>query len=123
MVPNNEVKSVTANITKKVPIYNVKTEENKVALTINCAWNADDIDLILKTLEEEKIKVTFFMVGEWVEKNKDAVKKISECGHEIGNHSDTHSHVVNLNKEENIRQIKKCGDKIKNITRKKYSII
>ena len=66
----------SAGTSKLLPIYSVDTKENKVALTINCAWNADDIDLILKTLSENEAKATFFMVGEWVSKFPDAVKII-----------------------------------------------
>ena len=58
----------TAKTSKMLPIYNVDTEENKVALTINCAWNADDIDLILETLTKNQVKVTFF------NKNADSCK-------------------------------------------------
>lgn len=68
---------------KLLPIYKVKTEEKKVALTMNCAWNADDIDSILKTLKENNVKITFFMVGDWIDKFPEYVKKISEAGHEI----------------------------------------
>ena len=68
---------------KLLPIYNVQTEEKKVAFTMNCAWNADDIDSILKTLEENNTKITFFMVGDWIEKYPEATKKIHEAGHEI----------------------------------------
>ena len=35
---NNETMETSANTGKLLPIYNVKTEENKVALTMNCAW-------------------------------------------------------------------------------------
>ena len=42
-----------------VPIYNVETNENKVAFTMNCAWNDDDIDSILRTLEENNTKITY----------------------------------------------------------------
>lgn len=101
-----------------LPIYNVKTEENKVALTMNCAWNADDIDSILETLEKNNVKITFFMVGEWIDKYQEAAKKIYEAGHEIANHSDTHKHVNNLSYEENVEEIKKANEKIKNITGK-----
>lgn len=101
---------------KLLPIYSVKTEENKVALTMNCAWNADDIDNILKILEENNTKITFFMVGDWIEKYPDAVKKIFNAGHEIGSHSDTHPHVNNLSYEENIEEIEKSNDKIEKIT-------
>jgi peptidoglycan/xylan/chitin deacetylase (PgdA/CDA1 family) len=50
---------------------------------MNCAWNADDIDKILEVLEQNNIKITFFMVGDWIDKNPEAVKKIYEAGHEI----------------------------------------
>ena len=68
---------------KLLPIYKVKTEEKKVALTMNCAWNADDIDSILETLKENNVKITFFMVGDWIDKFPEYVKKINEAGHEI----------------------------------------
>ena len=44
--------------------------------------------------------ITFFVVGDWVNKYPDAVKKIYEAGHEIANHSDAHKHVNQLNLEE-----------------------
>ena len=68
---------------KLLPIYKVKTEEKNVALTMNCAWNADDIDKILKVLDDNEVKITFFMVGDWIDKFPEYVKKINEAGHEI----------------------------------------
>lgn len=62
------------------------------------------------------------MVGDFVTKYPEAVKKISEAGHEIGNHSDTHPHVNNLNLEKNIEQIQKCSEKIEKITGKKTNL-
>ncbi len=70
----NTIKT-SANLEKRLPIYCVNTTENKVALTLNCAWNADDIDMILKILEENNCKVTFFMVGDWVDKYRRSGKK------------------------------------------------
>ena len=106
----------TSSQEKELPIYNVQTDEKKVAFTMNCAWNADDIDHILKTLEENDVKITFFMVGDWVDKYPEAVKKISDAGHEIGNHSNTHPHVNNLTAEKNLEEIKLSVDKIEKIT-------
>ena len=71
--------------TRLLPVYQVKTEEKKVAFTMNCAWNADDIDSILETLKNNDVKITFFVVGSWVDKYPEAVKKMSEAGHEIAN--------------------------------------
>ena len=106
----------SAGTSKLLPIYSVDTKENKVALTINCAWNADDIELILETLSKNEVKATFFMVGDWVSKFPDAVKKIHESGNEIANHSETHPHVNNLSYEENIEQIIECSDRTQVIT-------
>ena len=53
---------------REIPIYCVETDDNKVALTFNCAWGDEDIDNILKTLDAYKAKCTFFIVGEWAEK-------------------------------------------------------
>ena len=75
--------SASFNTSRLLPIYSVDTEEKKVSLTINCAWNADDIDRILEILNQNNTKITFFMVGDWIDKYPEAVKKIYESGQEI----------------------------------------
>ena len=80
---SSETVEASANSEKLLPIYKVKTEEKKVAFTMNCAWNADDIDKILEILEQNNVKITFFMVGDWIDKFPEYVKKISNAGHEI----------------------------------------
>ena len=112
---NNKTLEVSAQTNEKLPIYNVQTNENKIALTMNCAWNADDIDSILETLKKCDVKITFFIVGDWADKYPEAVKKIYENGHEIGNHSNTHPHVNKLSLESNIKEIQNCNEKLKNI--------
>ena len=115
-VNKKEAIATTSTNEKYLPIYDVQTEENKVALTMNCAWNAEDIDKILEILEENNVKITFFIVGDWIEKYPEAVKKVYEAGHEIGTHSDTHPHVNNLSYEENVKQLENSNDKIEKIT-------
>lgn len=112
----------SSTFTKMLPIYNVSTQDKKIALTINCAWNADDIDSILDTLSKYNVKTTFFVVGEWVDKYPEAVKKIYESGHEIANHSNTHPHVNNLSYEENVKEILECSKKVENITGQKTNL-
>ena len=113
-VPENTIE--TASTSKQLPIYNVKTDEQKISLTINCAWNDDDIDKILETLDKHQVKVTFFMVGDWIEKYSESARKIHEAGHELANHSYNHPHVNNLNYDKNLEQIKKCSQLIEKIT-------
>lgn len=112
----------TSASSKQLPVYSVDTKEKKIALTMNCAWNADDIDSILDTLSKNKIHITFFMVGDWVDKYPEYVKKISDNGHEIANHSNTHPHVNQLNIDKNIEQIKLCSEKIEKITGNKTTL-
>ena len=107
---------------KYLPIYNVQTEENKVAFTMNCAWNADDIDSILETLKNNDVHITFFIVGDWADKYPEAVKKIHEAGHEIGSHSNTHPHVNNLSSEKNLEEIQLSVNKLERITGNKTTL-
>ena len=88
----------------------------------NCDWNADDIDSILETLKNNNVHITFFMVGDWVDKYPEAVKKINEAGHEIGSHSNTHPHVNKLSAEKNLEEINLSVAKIQKITGQKTNI-
>lgn len=119
---NVNTMQMTASVDKLVPIYSVETNKQRISITINCAWNADDIDEILGVLDRCNVKATFFMVGDWVDKFPDDVKKIAEAGHELANHSNTHPHVNNLSYEENVGEILKCTEKIKTLTGKDVNL-
>ena len=60
--------ATSSNDEKLLPIYNVQTQDKKISLTMNCAWNADDVDKILEILNQNNVKITFFMVGDWIDK-------------------------------------------------------
>lgn len=124
VIANKEgIDVVPTNATEKyLPIYSVQTEEKEIALTMNCAWNADDIDSILEILKNNNVHITFFVVGNWIDKYPEAVKKIYEAGHEIGSHSNTHPHVNNLSSEKNLEEINLSVNKIEKITGKKTNL-
>lgn len=58
----------------------------------------------LKFLEERKLKITFFIVGQdaALDKNRDALGQIGQGGHEIGNHSFHHEPWLHLYPEAEI---------------------
>ena len=56
------------------------TNSNKVYLTFDEGYEAGYTEQILNTLKENNVKATFFVVGNWVEKFPDAVRKIHESG-------------------------------------------
>jgi len=101
---------------REIPIYSVDTEEKLAAITFDCAWGADDIPQILDTLKEADVKATFFMVGQWAEKNQEIVRMIAQEGHDTANHSYSHFRMGTLNKEMINSEIKKCGEVIERIT-------
>lgn len=95
-----------------LPIYSVETEEKKVAVTFNCAWEADDIPDILEILDEYDAKATFFILGQWAEDNPDAVKMIAEAGHEIGTHSNTHPDMAKISLDEIRKELLRSCERI-----------
>lgn len=105
-----------SNSARKLPIYSVDTNEKKIAITFDAAWSAEDTDTLIEILKKHSAKATFFVVGDWVDKNPEAVKKLFEKGHEIGNHSDTHAAFSKINREQIKEEILNCNDKIEAVT-------
>ena len=57
-----------------------------------------------------------------MEKYPDAVKKINEAGHEIGSHSYSHPHVNNLTYDENVQELNKTNEVVKELIGKEIKI-
>jgi|GEM_PF-85125 len=90
------------------PDKNVK----KVALTFDDGPDPKTTPQILETLKKYDAKATFFMLGSRVEYYPDIAKRIHLEGHELGNHTWTHSNLT-----------KAKPDKIKNEVAKTSAII
>lgn len=100
-INGNAVASVYfGNSLRRIPIYNVKTDEKVVAISFDAAWGADKTEKIMEILKEYNADATFFLVGFWVENYSEITKKIAENGFEIGTHSNTHPDMVKLNAEQ-----------------------
>lgn len=87
------------------PIRNGDPESNKFAITCNVDWGNEVIPDILKTLDEENIKITFFVSGRWASKYPELLKKIYDKGHEIGNHGYSHKMHSKIDRETNRSEI------------------
>ena len=72
----------------------VETNRKIVALTFDDGPTPAHTDEILRVLEEENVKATFFLIGGELEKNLAEGKKIVAAGHEIGNHSYSHVRMI-----------------------------
>ena len=78
-------------------------------------WGNEDTEHLIEIFKKYNVKVTFFVVGEWVDKYPESVKALADAGHEIMNHSDTHPHMPQLSIEKMTEQINACNDKIEKI--------
>jgi probable sporulation protein (polysaccharide deacetylase family) len=90
-------------------------DNKEIALCCNVFWGEEYLPEMLKILDEENVRLTFFIGGTWAEENPAMLKDIAARGHELGNHSFNHPHVNNLSKEKNQEQILKTEQIIEEI--------
>lgn len=107
----------TATQERKIPIYYVEKDEKVCSISFDAAWGNEQTQTLLDILDEHKVKTTFFLVGDWVEKYPESVKEIAKRGHDVGNHSDTHAHMTQISKTEQLNEIEECNKKIEAITK------
>ena len=107
---------IVASQNRKLPIYCVKTDKKQIAISFDAAWGNDDTETLIKILKEYNVPATFFVVGAWVDKYPESVKALSDAGHRIENHSNTHPHMPQLSKEQIINELESCNNKIKAVT-------
>lgn len=106
----------------ELPIYSVDTDKSVVALTFDSAWGTEDLADILAILKKHNAPSTFFVTGDWAEKNPDAIKAIDAAGHEIANHGNSHKHMPQISQEEMITEIKECHDTIYKLINKDMTL-
>lgn len=109
-----------AKTDRLLPIYCVDDQNAKtIALSFDAAWGNEDTEELIAILGKYQIKATFFVVGSWVDKYPESVKQLSEAGHEIQNHSNSHPHMPQLSVEQMTEELTACNEKIAAITGKK----
>lgn len=112
----------TAVRKKQVPIYYVQTDEKVVSITFDCAWGDSDIGDILKTLKENDVKASFFIVGTWAERFPQTVKLIADEGHDIASHGYGHFRMSALSRDRIREDILKCERVLYEITGQKVEL-
>ncbi len=108
--------NIFADNDRLLPIYCVETDKKQVAISFDAAWGNDDTQQLIDILGEYDVPATFFVVGAWVDKYPESVKALSDAGHQIQNHSNTHPHMPQLPKEQMRDEIESCNQKIESVT-------
>ncbi len=90
------------------PIFNYKNEDGysidpnkkKIAITFDDGPHPYNTPQILRILNENKAKGTFFMLGNRMDLHRDIVKTVKDEGHEIGLHGITHRSFRSISQQE-----------------------
>lgn len=85
----------TAQVLTRVPVT-----EKVVALTFDAGSDDGHTRAILDILQDEGVRATFFLTGEWLSRFPDSGKAIVDRGHEVGHHSYDHPHLTKLTGDE-----------------------
>ncbi|MDI9475919.1 MAG: polysaccharide deacetylase family protein [Natronincolaceae bacterium] len=110
------------NVVAPEPIRRGNEDSKYIAFACNVDWGNEVLPDILKTLNDEKIKITFFVTGRWAEKFPDLMQQIVDNGHEIGSHGYQHLNYETLSLEQNTEQIRKAGEILSKHTKKEITL-
>lgn len=82
---------------------------NKILITFDDGPNPGTTEMILKELQNHKVKSVFFCVGNNVDKYSTLAKEIISEGHTIANHTYNHKKVSRLSQTKRIDEINRCA--------------
>ena len=77
-------------LTRYDAAYAGSPEEPVLYLTFDAGYENGYTEKILDTLKKHDVKAAFFLVGNYLQKNADLVRRMVEEGHVVGNHTMTH---------------------------------
>ena len=83
-----------------------------VALTFDDGPNPALTPRLLRVLEENHVRATFFLIGSFVRECPGLVQEIAARGHTIGNHTDTHPSLFWKTRSHIADELARCQDAI-----------
>lgn len=99
-------------------VWNGNKERNVIALTFDDGPKPEYCQPILDMLDKYGAKATFFIVGREARENPDIIKRMDDEGHEIGNHTFSHTPAKGMTVSGSLSDIQKCSEVVYNITGK-----
>ena len=72
------------------------TSRKVLYLTFDAGYENGNTEKILDTLKKHNVKATFFLVGNYLERNGDLVRRMVDEGHLVGNHTIHHKDMSKL---------------------------
>ena len=72
------------------------TSRKRLYLTFDAGYENGCTEKILDVLKQQQVPAAFFLVGNYIEKNADLVRRMTEEGHIVGNHTMHHQDMSKL---------------------------
>ena len=79
-------------------------EEPVIYLTFDAGYENGCTEQILDTLKKHEVSAAFFLVGNYIEKNADLVRRMVEEGHIVGNHTMHHPDMSKITRREDFER-------------------
>ena len=79
-------------------------EEKVLYLTFDAGYENGHTEAILDTLKKHDVKAAFFLVGNYLQKNADLVRRMVYEGHIIGNHTMNHPDMSAITEKETFQK-------------------
>ncbi|MBQ6720080.1 MAG: polysaccharide deacetylase family protein [Oscillospiraceae bacterium] len=76
------------------------TQDKVLYLTFDAGYENGCTEKILDTLKKQEVKAAFFLVGNYIEKNADLVRRMAAEGHTVANHTMHHPDMSRLSGKE-----------------------
>lgn len=90
-------------------ITSVDTDQPLVALTFDGGPDEVWTPQVLDVLQAHGAKATFFVIGKYVDRHPDIVRRTVEAGHALGNHTYDHPSFPLVTSAERRRELLACG--------------
>ena len=89
----------TAQLEKYDAAYLGNTSEKVIYLTFDAGYENGCTEKILDVLKKHDVPAAFFLVGHYIEKNADLVRRMVAEGHTVGNHTMHHYDMSKLSEK------------------------
>ncbi|MFH1879849.1 MAG: polysaccharide deacetylase family protein, partial [Bacillota bacterium] len=101
--------------------YEGNPESPKIAITVDDLYGLDHLESILDLCLQYHIHMTFFVLGAVIKEENAALwQRVIDEGHEIGNHTFSHSDITGISADKLERQLVGTQNALNSVLRKPY---
>ena len=102
--------------------YAQDTDEKIMYLTFDCGYENGNTGIILDSLKKHGVSATFFVDGTYIESEPELIKRMTEEGHTVGNHTWHHPDMSQIASMDSFqKELKDVEDAYKEVTGKEMT--